>query len=787
MRSINKKALRELLAMRGQALAIAMVIGSGVATFVLAASTMDSLERTRADFYRDYRFADVFVSLKRAPESVRRRIDVIPGVDKVDTRVVAQVNLDIDGFADPVTGLLTSVPERGEPITNRIYLRAGKLPEANRDDQVVVSEAFAQAHDFKPGDSLRAVINARRQRLTIVGIGLSPEFVYQIRPGDLFPDHKRYGILWMGRKALATAYDMDGAFNNVALLLERGAEHRDIIDRLDELLNPYGGQGAYARADQYSHRYLAQQFQELATMATVFPLIFLGVAAFLLNVVTTRLIATERDQIGTLKAFGYSNLHIGLHYTAMVSVIVLLGAVVGIGAGVWLGRGLSTLYGEFFRFPYLHFVLRPWVALTAVLIAGAASLAGTIRSVQRAAALPPAEAMRPEPPMRYRRTIVERLGAGHLLDQPSRMIARHINRHPVKSLLTLVGIAFSVAIMMVGSFQEDAIDYMMDVHFNLTAREDLTVSFVEPSGSGALYELNSLPGVEHAEGFRAVPVRLRFEHRSYRTAIHGFGEDADLHRLLNERLQPIALPAAGIVLTDYLGKRLGARAGDVLTVEVLEGRRPTIEVPLVGLVAEFIGANAYMDLTALNRVMDEGHAISGAFLATDVSRRTDIYRELKETPRVAGVGIREEAIESFSDTMGDTILIFAFVNTMLAGSIAFGVVFNSARIAFSERSRELASLRVLGFSRGEISYILLGELAVLTLLAIPFGFLAGWELSRFIASNLESELYRVPLVVESTTYAFAATVVLTAALISGAIMKKKLDRLDLVSVLKTRE
>lgn len=787
MRAIHRKLWRDLWGIRGQALAIALVIMSGVATFVMSLSTLNSLQLTQATFYRDYRFADVFVSLKRAPETLRSRLQEIPGVDRVETRVVAAVNLDIPGFSDPVAGKLVSIPEQGQPLLNRLYLRQGRLIEAGRDEEVVVSEAFATAHGFTPGATLKAVINGRLETLTIVGIALSPEYIYQISPGAIFPDFERYGVLWMGRKPLATAYDMDGAFNDVVLTLSAGAQLNEVLDRIDALLRPYGGLGSYGRIDQLSHRYLSEEFRQLRQMARLFPVIFLSVAAFLLNVVVSRLISTQREQIAALKAFGYGNAAVGAHYLGLVMLIVLFGTGAGLALGVWLGQGLSALYVRFYRFPFLSYQLQPWVAMTALLVSVTAAGIGTLYAVRRAALLPPAEAMRPERPVAYRQTLIERIGLQRWLSQPSRMIARHLERRPVKSLLSVAGIALACAIMMVGSFQTDAIHFMVEVQFGLIQRDDLAVSFIEPTSRKALFDLQRLPGVDYGEPFRSVPVRLRYQHRSYRTGIQGIILDGDLYRLLDRRLEAVELPAEGVVMTDHLGKILGVRPGDTLTVEVLEGSRPVREVPVAALVSQYIGVSAYMRLGALNRLLREGNAISGVYLAIDSRYRQEIYRALKEMPRVGATVVRETAIRNFFQTMGETLLIFTFINTLLAGTIAFGVVYNSARIALSERSRELASLRVLGFTRGEISYILLGELAVLTLAAIPLGFLIGRGLCAVISNNLQSDLYRVPLVLEPSTYAFAATVVLVSAAVSALAVRRKLDHLDLVEVLKTKE
>jgi putative ABC transport system permease protein len=787
LRALDRKVLRELWEMRSQALAIALVIGCGVATFVMFRVTLESLQQTRTHFYRDYRFPEVFASLKRAPESLRARIAAIPGVRQVDTRVVAAVTVDVAGFPEPVTGLLTSVPDDGEPLLSRLYLFQGRSVEAGRDDEVVVSEAFARAHGFAPGDRLHVVVKGVRKALRIVGTAVSPEHVHQLRPGSVFPDFERYAVMWMARTPLGSAYDLEGAFNHVAIALHAGASAQGVIDRLDALLGRYGGIGAHGREDQPSHRFLDEEFKQLANLSGVFPVIFLGVAAFLLNVVVSRLVGTQREVIATLKAFGYSSGQVTRHYALLVSAIVGVGVVLGVASGGWLGRGLAVLYTRFFRLPYLEVTLSLPVLAQAVAVAAAAALAGTLVAVRLAARLRPAEGMRPESPAVYRRTLVERLGAERLLSQPSRMILRGLGRRPVKSALTVLGIALACGIMMTGRFQEDTVAFMLDVQFQLSQRQDLTVTFVEPTSRRVLHELTGLPGVAYAEPLRSVPVRLRSGHRSYRTGIEGIEPGGRLRRVLDRQMRELTVPPAGLLLTDYLGEILAVGPGDVVTVEVLEGSRPVREVPVAGLVSQYVGVAAYMDLEALGRWLREGPAVSGAFLATDPAHAAAVYRRLKDSPQVAGVVERDREVRNFRKMMEETMLLFVSVATFFAGVIAFGVVYNSARITLTERGRELASLRVLGFTRGEIAYILLGELGLLTLLALPLGFLVGRALCGYIAATAKTDLYRVPLVLEPDTYAFAALVVLVSAVVSGLVVRRRLDTLDLIAVLKTRE
>jgi putative ABC transport system permease protein len=789
MRALDRKLLRDLWHLRGQVLAIAAVIMGGVATLVMSLSTYDSLVVTRDRFSAEYRFADVFARLKRAPEPVADRLRAIAGVERLETRVTAGVKLEVPGFTDPITGLLLSVPDSGAPLQNALHLKRGRMVQPYSADEVVLADSFADAHRLEPGDRLAAIINGKHKALTVVGVAVSPEYVYQIAPGAMFPDFKRYGVLWTGRHALAAAYDMQGAFNDVTLALARGADVQDVIDRVDAILGSYGGTGSYARKDQFSNRFLSEELKQLQTTATLFPAIFLGVAAFLLNVVVSRLIALQREQIAILKAFGYSHVAIVWHYVKLVLLVVLLGVAAGAALGAWFGQGLSNVYMETtFRFPYLDYRLQAGVVLVALAISGGAAVSGTLFAVFRAARLAPAEGMRPETPTVYRATFIERIGLQRWFAAPSRMILRHIERRPIKSLLTVLGIACACALMMVGNYQKGAIDFMVDVQFRQAAREDLAVTFIEPTSGAALNELAALPGVQHVEGFRDVAAILRFRNHHHRSAVYGIQPEGRLHRSLDRNLRPIHVPAGGVVLTDHLADNiLHVKPGDLLTVEVLEGNRRVVQVPVLGITRQFLGVSAYMQQQSLNALLREGDVVSGAYLAVDPGAEQNLYAALHARPRVLGMVANASAIQSFYATIGEFVLFYNLVATVLAGSIGFGVVYNSARIALSERGRELASLRVLGFTRGEIAYILLGELALLTLAAVPVGLLAGIGLVGILVLAFESDLYRLPLVLTPDNMALGATVVIVSALISGLMLWHRLGKLDLVAVLKTRE
>lgn len=784
---LDRKLVRDVWGMRGQALAIALVVASGVAMFVMYQSCFSSLLRTQRAFYERQRFADVFAGAKRVPESMAQRCAGIPGVAAIDTRVVADVTLDLPGIEVPARGRLISIPAAGRPRLNDVFLRRGRWIEPGRPDEVLASEAFANANHFEPGARLAAVINGRRRLLTMVGIALSPEYVYTIPPGEMIPDDRRYGILWMERKALASAFDMEGGFNDVALALMPGASKEEVIARLDHLLGPWGGRGAISRALQLSHWTLDNELAQLRYFGFLVPLIFFGVAAFILNVALTRALALQRPQIAALKALGYSNGELAWHYLKWALIIGGAGAPLGTAAGAWLGEVMMDLYNVYFRFPLLDYRLSLGVSLAAVASSLLMAALGAFTAVRRAVRIPPAEAMRPEPPVKYRPSIVERSPLGRRLTQGTRMVLRNTERQPLRALASVLGIAFGMAMLVISFAMVDCMDLLKEMQFSLVQRQDVTVTFVEPASERALHELARLPGVQRAEPMRAVAARLRSGPCYRNVAVMGLPEDATLNRVVDRSGRVVSLPPDGLLLSKKLAEVLGVTSGEIVTLEVLEGHRPVRTVQVARLVDELLGLSVYMDRDALSRLLKEGPSLSGAFLAVDSLRLPDLHRRLKRTPSVAGVSLTSVALKSFEDTMAANMSLMLWMNVCFAGIIAFGVVYNAARISLSERSHELATLRVLGFERGEISLILLGELALVTLLAVPVGGALGSGLTGLILSSLESEVYRLPIVMTPQAMARAALVTVAAATFSGFIVRRKLDRLDLIAVLKTRE
>ncbi len=784
---LDRKQLRDLLRMKGQVIAVSLVMACGLTMMIMMRSLIRTLENTRDAYYERNRLADVFGTLKRAPLAFAERIAALPGVAAVEPRVVVNVVLDLPGHSEPATGHIVSLTEDRPQTLNQLYLRRGRLPAPGSRREVVVGEAFAEANAISEGDSITAVLNGRRDTLVVTGIGLSPEFVFEARAGETLPDKKRYGVFWMNYHGVATAFNLDGAFNDYCIDLSPGTAPGPVMAEVDRLLAPYGNLGAYTRRDHASAQRLNDELNVIHVLSVGYPLVFLSVAAFMVNAVLSRLIRLQREQIAQLKAMGFSSRQVGMHFLKVALVIVILGTIVGTFAGRIMGRQLVVLYTQFFRFPSLEFHM-DWSALGLALVVGAfAATVGVIGVVRQAVKLPPAEAMRPEPPVSYKPSLLERIGLTRHLTPVMRMALRNIERRPWSALFTILGLALATALMVLPGVMADSIDYLLTYQWNLVQRQDVVVFLNEPGSGSGFQDLRHLPGVISSEPVRSVQARLRNGHHSRKLAITGMSSGSDLNRLLDARGAPLQLPSDGIVMSAKLAEVLDLHIGDPVQVEVQEGARPVRNITVSGLVEDFAGVAAFMDLASLRRFLREGDTINGAYLTVDTLRWDDFLTAAKNTPRAAIVLVKKDQLKSFRDTTGQSIGIVRKLYFVLAMIVAFGVVYNSARIALSERGRDLATLRVIGFTQREVAAVLLIELSLLVLGAIVPGLLMGRGIAVLIFQSLSTETVRMPLTFTSSTYSLAILVVLTAALLSFAAVARMLGKLDLVGVLKARE
>jgi putative ABC transport system permease protein len=785
--TLERKLTRDLWRLKGQVATIALVLACGIMSMVMLRSTWTSLLGARDTYYERYRFGDVFARLERAPDDVARRLERVPGVAVVYPRIVREIMVPLPGEPDPIAGRILSLPDDGDPPLNGLHLRSGRLPVPGAADEIVILEQLAEAQHIQLGTRLPAVINGKLRSLRVVGVALSPEFVLAMSGREIAPDNRRAVVMWMLRGALAPAFRMEGAFDDVVIRIEPGASLPAVLEGVDRELAPYGGLHAVGRDKQLSNYALSNELAVLRSLALMIPTVFLLVAAFLVNVVVSRLVFLERTQIAVLKALGFTDRRISLHYLGLVALIVGVGAILGVALGVWSGSWMTDLYGEFYRFPTRLFHVPPTVVIVTIAIGLASAVLGAVVAVRRIAKLPPAEAMRPPAPLTYRRGLLEKLRLDRAIGPSGMMIVREIQRKPFRFTLSVLGIAMGIAIFVMGRFSWDSFDRLMDDQFPRENRQELTVALVRALPERALRELEHIPGVTYAEGQRVVPVRLRAGARFRDATLFGLPERPVLRHLFDGGKREIELPSQGIVMTDKLAELLGLRVGDLVEAELLEGDFATRSLPIAGLIDEPFGLQAYARADYLAGVMREEPRVSMVGLAVERSKVDSVRAVLKDMPAVLNVTSMETLIRRLREQTGESMFVMTMILTLSAAAISIGIVYNNARIALSMRSRDLASLRVLGFTRAEISSILLGELGAQVVLGIPLGLWLGTWWARILAANIDPEAFRFPVQIAGSSYAQAAVIALVSGLVSALLVRRKLDRLDLVSVLKSSE
>ena len=784
---LDSKLLRDLYRLKGQVAAIILVMALGVMLLVMMDGLVNTLEESRRAYYERYRLADAYAPVARAPSSQLEKLKAIPQVTAVEGRIVGDALISLEQEVVPIRAQVVSLPDFSRPRLNDIYIRKGRLPSPDNSREVVLLNSFAKARQLSIGDTLAATMFGKRRDFEVVGLAQSPEFLYTTAPGELIPAEGRFAVFWMTENALSAAYDMEGAFNQALLALSPGANLEHILNRVDVLLRDYGSIGAYGLADQASNHFISEEISGLKASSMAVPPIFLSVAAFLLYIVMGRLVQTEREQIGLLKAFGYTSTEVSSHYFKLVLVIALGAAILGSLFGIAAGHSMARFYQEYFKFPFILFQLDSKVFVQGVFVSVAAASLGGALVLRRIFLLTPAVAMRPPAPGDFSKVGSLPRRISNWLDQPSKMVWRRIRRQPMKIITATLGIALGMALSVAMIGMMIGFDQTLELTFEELDRSDATVSFITPLAEKAVHELKSIYGVLQAEPFRVVPVVFKNGRHQYRGIINGLTNTAELNRALGKNHKRIELQKGGLVLSQTIARILELKPSQDVTVEVRTGRRPTIDIPVTGMAQSLLGTPAYMEMKTLNQYLNEQGRISGAFLSLDEDAQAQVYKEIKSMPKVAGLSIKRQSKQAFEVLMDSGAGAMRYVMALIAGVISFGIVYNSARIAYSERERDLASLRVLGFTKGEAGFVLLAELAVITLLALPLGGLLGFYLSYLVAAGFSTDIYQIPVNYSPKAVGIASIAVLMATGLSAWLVKRDVDKLDLVLALKSHE
>lgn len=790
MQVLHKKLLRTLLKTPGQSLAVIMVVLCGTACYICIASAYRNLLLTRDTYYAQYRFADFEIHVDRVPHTVAMKLTELAGVRHVRGRIVQDVKVDVAGKREARVGRLISMPDVREPVLNDICLVRGRYFSEGAQNEVIVNERFAEQNGLSPGDRIEVSIETRKYPMRIVGTALSPEYVYMIRNvQELVPSPERFGVLWAPAPFVETALDMREACNNIVGDVDDPDALGAILDHAEDRLDSYGVFAKTKREDQISNRFLADEIRGLGVSARIVPGIFQGIAALILLVLLNRMVRTERTQIGLLKAFGYSNLTVSWHYIQFALILALAGAIGAFGVGQWLAYEMIQIYVSIYQFPLLEARVYPDVLTRSVAIALGFAAVGAVSAATRAARIHPAESMRPESPRFAHRVWLERFDAvWRRLTFTGKMILRNISRNSFRAGVNVIGVMVSAGILIVGFFTIDALRYGLRFQFYEMQHQDVKVSFQREHGRDAFYDVTRFAHTRRAEPVLEYPFEIRNGWRKKDIIVTGLPRDAELQRLLSSEGETIDIGETGLVLEEHLSQTLGIGVGDLVTLKPLMGRvTKEREVVVSKVVRQFLGVAAYMNVDALSRLLDEPFVINAALLRLDTGREADLNHELRDVAGIASIVSRTDAYQAVLATLAQSMKIMNVMLVLFAGVIAFAVIYNVTSVSLAERQRELASLRVLGLTVGEVGRIMYVENFVLGAMGLLLGYPFGLAVCRLIIRAYDSDLYRLPFHVETRTYVITALLTSAFVCVANLAVRHKVIALDLVEVLKERE
>jgi putative ABC transport system permease protein len=791
MSVLTKKLLRTIWATRGQVAAVVAVMVCGIACYICMSSLHLDLLLTRDTYYADYRFADFEIQLERAPRSSLFKLEEIPGVRQIRGRIVEDVKVELEGEPKAKFGRMVSIPDTQGNILNNIIVESGRYFEPGAQNEVIISEQFAEANGLRLGDTIHATMDGKKHSLKMIGTAQSPEYVYIIRNvQELVPSPERFGIFWVPDDFAESALNMESSVNSIVGAVENPEFLDGILDTADTQLNAYGIFAKTKRENQLSNRFLSDEITNLGISAKVMPTIFLGIASLVIMIILNRMVKNERTQIGLMKAYGHTNLTIALHYIQYALMLSVTGCIGGFILGQFLAGKMIVMYNEMaFSFPYLKSQIYPNILARSMGIAVLFSLFGAIVAARRAARIKPAESMRPEAPKSGRRTLLER--AEKLWARLSftwKMVVRNIARHKFRASLNTFGVVVSCILLVFGFFTIDAINFVMDYEYFKSKKHDVQVNFFIERGKEAVHEARRFDHVRRAEPLLQYPFTATNGWHSKDIVVIGFPRDTEMRKLYDINENEVDIGESGLVLTDKLAAMLDVNVGDYLELKPMMGKvTKGKKVRVSQVVQQYFGTAGYMNINALSRVLDEPYAMNAVLLSTEAGMADELNETLEEVPAVASIELKNDAYDSLKDTMGQSIGMMGFITIFFAGIIAFSIIYNITAVSLAERERELASLRVLGFTKEEVGRVLYNENILLGILGIIIGIPAGVNLCRLLAKLFDTEMIRLPFYISTRTILIAAFVSAFFIFISNMAIHRKIHKLDLIETLKERE
>lgn len=781
VKTLNQKLLRDLKKIKFQVLSISLIIGSGIMYLMGSLISYKSLLLARDLFYKDYKLANGYHYSQFAPQSIIPIIRKLPGVLEVEERVSERVTIECKEKSRTAKGKILSITQN----LNQLYIERGTLPL--KSSEVAINSSFAKSNQLHPGDTLTILLGGRKVQLQITAIVQSPEFVYIFPEGGFLPDNKNYGILWAQKRTLETLLNRTGAFNEILFHFQfkNQVEKERTYFAIQQLMDKYASFGVISLDKLPSYSLLNNEFNQLKTTALFLPFIFIFVSSFILQMVLNRIVSKEREQIATLKANGMTSWEIGFHYFLIALIVCSIGTTLGILLGIYLGDVFVDLYSEYFYFPNLQPILPIESIFVAIIFGFSSGVIGFWTAFRKVNQLQPASAMRPPTPETYKNIQIESwLSNSHL---EWKMVLRNLLKSPIRTILSIVGLSFAIMILILGNFLKDNVDYMVHLQYNIIQREDIMLNFSTLQFISLENHFLNKIGILYTEPIRFVPIRLKKRGIHKETVLYGLEENPILRRIVNDKYNSIPIPKNGILMNKNIANELQIKPGDKVWVEVLEGNQSKFYVFVAGVIEEVLGQGIYISRKLLNKKLKESNVFNQLYIQLDPNKEKFFIQKWKNYPAVATITSKRELVQSFQEVLQRSLLATSIFIMLFTSIIGIGIIYNLAMIILAERIYEMGTLRILGFHTWEIFKILIGEIVLLIMVAIPIGIYLGNILAFWVINLNEGDDFKIPVKIFPKSYFTALGFACLTSSVSFWIIYKKIKEMNLLSVLKIRE
>ncbi len=807
--------LREILNAKSQFFAVAAVMFFGITLFYSSYMAYFSLKESVAAYYERYNFLDYYAEARNVTPEIIKKIKEIEGVSEAIGRISAEINAfappkkegavknafisaDIGGTGKnsirKITLRLISLPDRNLPEINSLLVQQGSYFDSDNKYLCLVNNKFAEFYDLKKGDTIKTIINLRQCDFKLSGVVSGPEFIIALK-SITSPLSDDFGIIYVKESAAQQILGYESSYNQVHVRFKKGADAKSAIDKIEKMLKPYGFSNGFDRDKQFSYKVISEEIKNLQNTALMFPSVFLFVAATIIYIMQKRLVNNQRTQIGVMKAFGYSNAAVLWHYVKYALLMAATGCVPALFAGYQLGSLLLNVYNQVFAIPELDPKIYWKVVGMSLFISFAFSFLASFNSVKRISRIQPAQAMRTEPPEAGRTIFIEKIKpVWNCFSFSYKMIFKNIFRNAQRTSLNVFGISATIMFFMISMFFADSIDFAFNSQFFEFQKQDYSVIFSRPSAAADVMALESVGGVASAEPVVQLGVEIIKGWQKRETVLIGLAKSNKFTRLIDDDLKPMELPDEGIVIAHMLARSFSIKKGDMITVKTYIGnfklkdasREIIKRVRVAAIAKQYAGINCFMSEKALKDFLGEGSFATGAYIKTQKGRGTEVKKKLLEYSGIDEVQGRLDIYNAFMDQL-KFMKVFVTIMIIFGGVMGFAIIFNSTLISIMERMRELASLKVLGYTQYELKRLLFVENILICAFSCAPGAAVGYLMCEFVGYLFSNDMFALEIVIYKKTYLIAFFLVFLCTVIAGLATGRSLNNLDMVEVLKSRE